>query len=1527
MRKFRASKPSAPPPGAPGPSAPAVVEAVWLLPLVLMPVAVNRLAPYPYAADRRLLLHVFGAAAATLLALDALAWFRRRLFAPQDPHPAARSGVRSVLAVLFAGAALLAIRCLTALSGLCPADSFLGLPARDGGLLSQLSCAAILLAALAHVRERIQLERILIAVFLGSIGPIIVGTLQAFGVPVFTPESGFPEGRIWGTFGNAIMFGSYLAGALPATLWTAWRAAQASAPDGARRVARAAVPALCAILDVWLLVRTGSRGPLLAAAAAGGLGLVLTLRRAGARNAAKALACAIALGIALFIGGVQLVAKSDSVQSMRRRGMVSRFNTVEVRLMLYEAMTGDVLHPRDASPGAAFRDPRARWRPWIGYGPDCLTYPLLRGLGPKLELAEGLHRVPDSTHGATMDALGGSGLAGLAALVALLGAVLCVAARAARLGIAAPRRRRIVAAALPLAGTLVGAVGMALLWGGHTWALGALAGGYVGVLAAIAGLMRRNVPGDPPARLPNASNLVSVAAFCMAASIWIDAQFALWASTSALLLHAGLAIVLLSATLEPAESPASPPPAAPSPFGFWCIVLAVASFAWLGLSLSLHFRYGLLPTLHNVAAFQRWLAEDVATARSFHTQLAALVLVPLVIAAMMRLVRRNSTRLLADFLGMALPIFVATAVACREWRGLESDIRLAGSDIVSNGGLPNVAQALCPPNEKSLTARSTWLYGQKWRVWLAKTAKSAPAADRAAAWNRAMRMADACAATRPFDGTVVRAAADVCLSAASASGPDGAAAARWTALAISRLHVALALIPGSNTLRQRLAKAVYDRDGGDSPALRAVFDEMLAIEPENPVAHSMLAQFALTAAVSAPDRTTRLAHSGEAVRHARRALASPTRTINSMDVAAVRATLDAALAVFRREGATPPPAPPTATSHAAPLEAPHLPAGRRRLAGAFGGAALAALVSFLLVPPVRWLARRTGWLDAPAARKVHCEPTPLLGGLAILAGVWVATLALPSVPLARPFGAVLGIATALAVVGVVDDRWPLPWQLKIAAQFAAALALHAAGVRVQLAWLPRAANVALTLFWLIGVTNAVNFLDNMNGLSNGLAAWSAAAISAIALVCGEWDVAAAALALAGACAGFLRGNNPWRGSVFMGDTGSLFLGLSLASLALLLRFPNNANWVTWLCPVLLLAVPVFDMTHVCLARLRRGRNPFSTPGKDHTSHLFERMGLSRPNAVLAVHALVLLCAAATWVVSFSSPIVAYAMAGAILAGAVFLLVYFELRFGVGGSDEYRDARAGFSLLEMLAVIAILGLLAGLGAPMIINAQRQARQADCRSNLRQFGIALAAYRSDHNGLNPPWLSNLYPEYIDGKDVYICKSDRDVKKKNLDSYSPFPSDFPTAITDYSKSRGGKDGIQDFDGGNLKGRMEDIKRNSYFYEFSAAPCSWDSNTTHDVDGDGEVAWWEAKEWQLRYGDSNNGGGDPSKPKPYSTARMPIIRCWHHGNEDKVAGYGEHDGRSKLRGFPLVLNVGYAGNVFASPPWWEGRPDVGDR
>jgi UDP-GlcNAc:undecaprenyl-phosphate GlcNAc-1-phosphate transferase len=260
------------------------------------------------------------------------------------------------------------------------------------------------------------------------------------------------------------------------------------------------------------------------------------------------------------------------------------------------------------------------------------------------------------------------------------------------------------------------------------------------------------------------------------------------------------------------------------------------------------------------------------------------------------------------------------------------------------------------------------------------------------------------------------------------------------------------------------------------------------------------------------------------------------------------------------------------------------------------------------------------------------------------------------------------IAACLGLVGLWDDRKPHSWSVKLGAQIAAAVALHAAGIRVQLSWLPARVNIALSLFWLIGITNAVNFLDNMNGLSAGLSAIAALAVMALGILNEGWGIAIVAAALAGACLGFLRYNHHWHASIFMGDAGSLFLGCMLASLGLLLRFPCNHNWVTWLCPVLLLAVPVFDMVHVCLARLRRGQNPLSTPGKDHTSHLLVRSGLPRHGAVMVIHAGVALCALAAGIVAYASVFVAYAIAGVIFGSAIYLLLYFELRFGAGGTD-------------------------------------------------------------------------------------------------------------------------------------------------------------------------------------------------------------------------------------------------------------------
>lgn len=1417
-------------------------EAVWVMLLVMLPVAVNRLSLYVYAVDRRLLLHGVG-----LLLGIALMCGRGRI-------PA---GVRWAG---LAGVSVLGVRLVSGLCGVDPWISVLGSPYRDGGWLTSAACGVLVLTWVLQCRTRVQWERVLKAVSLGAVVPVVVGVLQVCGVPILGGEKGFPEGRVWSTFGNAILFGSYLVGVLPTTVWCAVRAFG--------KGKRVWGWGLCAwvVVEMWLLWKTGSRGPLLGLGVAGAVSLLLVLRARGARLVSRALSWAMVAGLLLVLGGVQVMLHTGG-------GMSKRFNTVEMRLQCYRAMTEEMFG--------------GTGRPWLGYGQDRMGGAIQRRLPVRYELVEGRDHVVDSTHSATMDALGGSGVLGMLALAGFWGAMF---------GVVTPgMRRRWMVLGLAIAG----AAGMMALWGVHTWALGAATGCVVGMLWA-AGALTRGLDG---------MGIVSVA---MVVGLWVESQFGVYSAMSSVLLHVGLAGMLLGARgFEKEEGSENEGREGGRCWGWAAVAVSV-----VGCGVGLWLRPGVfgVEMLLGGGAYWEWLEELMVASRWVH---GGLWLGALSVLLWVGRVRRR-------WLVLGAGVLVLGVVALTEWGLVERDMRVACAKKVSEGGRRLEAKGLLEETKDWGRGPYAAYYGMEMRPILEAWARASKAREEA--WKSVVLGTRRVAEKVPYEA---RAHLDVAAScmAALEEGTEFSQGTReaFIQLAERSYRVALELQPGSNVTRQRLAKLLYvykhDRAG-----VEAVFEQMLALEPENPVVLSMRAQFALSE-VRGSAGEARVAKVREAYVNAERALRSPSLSINGVDIGQVKKVRDAAKRMLV-EAKVAVPELPRASVKGMRVQAPVFEeSSERHLGQALLGAGLALVISLVLVGPVRWMARRLGWVDAPAARKVHREPTPLLGGLAIVIGVWVVALCVPGVPLHGAFQAVLGVGTGLAIVGVVDDRWPLPWQIKIAAQLGAAVCLYALGVRVQLAWLPGPINLGLTVFWLVGVTNAVNFLDNMNGLSNGLVAWTSGAVAAIGLVCGEWDVAAFALALTGACVGFLRGNNPWRGSIFMGDTGSLFLGFVLASMALLLRFPNNENWVTWLCPVLLLAVPVFDMTHVCVARLRRGCNPFSTPGKDHTSHLFERMGLSRPMAVLAVHGLVLLCAVATWLVSFSRPIVAYGVASLVLAGAVFLLGYFELRFGVGGVEEYRapqaEAKAGFTLLELLMVMAILGVLFGIGAPMISSAQRQARQADCRSNLRQFGIALANYRSDHNALNPPWMSNLYPEYIDGKDIFVCKSDKEIRK-GTSGYDPIPKDLGNKVTRY-------DEIRDFGTGSHDGRNNDIEFNSYFYEFSAAECEWDEKSTglaHDTNGDGKVTWSEAKEWQLRYGDQSNGGGNPENPRPYSTARMPIIRCWHHWNEDKVRGFLQEGNKrsTTTQMFEMVLNVGYAGNVFASPPWWEGRPDIGE-
>ena len=291
----------------------------------------------------------------------------------------------------------------------------------------------------------------------------------------------------------------------------------------------------------------------------------------------------------------------------------------------------------------------------------------------------------------------------------------------------------------------------------------------------------------------------------------------------------------------------------------------------------------------------------------------------------------------------------------------------------------------------------------------------------------------------------------------------------------------------------------------------------------------------------------------------------------------------------------------------------------------------ALAVVLLATPWAMSAARRLGVLDVPNARKVHLQPTPLLGGVAIYAAIWIALLLISRLELARQYVflpdttselALIFLSTVvLILVGIFDDRTTggIPPWAKLLGQLLAAAIVLAAGVRFQVfGLLPL--DLVLTLVWLVGISNAVNFLDNIDGLSAGATAIAAAFFFLLASANGQYLVAIMALAVAGGCLGFLRYNfNP--AVIFMGDAGTLFLGFLLAIIGAKLQL-GPTGWWGLLAAVLILILPIFDTTFVTLNRLRTGRR-VTQGGKDHTSHLLVRRGLPHRQVVLVLYTVAL----------------------------------------------------------------------------------------------------------------------------------------------------------------------------------------------------------------------------------------------------------------------------------------------------------------
>jgi UDP-GlcNAc:undecaprenyl-phosphate GlcNAc-1-phosphate transferase len=319
--------------------------------------------------------------------------------------------------------------------------------------------------------------------------------------------------------------------------------------------------------------------------------------------------------------------------------------------------------------------------------------------------------------------------------------------------------------------------------------------------------------------------------------------------------------------------------------------------------------------------------------------------------------------------------------------------------------------------------------------------------------------------------------------------------------------------------------------------------------------------------------------------------------------------------------------------------------------------ALALGLAAAATPLAGRLAVRLRVVDRPEPRKLHTRPIPLLGGVAIWVAVLGALLVYPDRTELRQLGGLLIGATWISFWGLWDDHRRLRPAWKLAGQLVALVPILATGVAVALP-VPSWVNLTLTVLWVLGITNAMNLLDNMDGLAGGVGAVAAAWFLLLAALNGQFLVGALAAALLGACLGFLLQNfDPAR--IFMGDSGSLFLGFLLACLGIKLRFPTNVPWVTWMVPLMVLAVPIFDTTLVVVARLRRGVNPFTTPGQDHVSHRLVVLGWTRREAVLLLYLVGCALGGVALFVSVARAAEAYLFAVATLlvgAGAILWLL-------------------------------------------------------------------------------------------------------------------------------------------------------------------------------------------------------------------------------------------------------------------------------
>ncbi len=325
------------------------------------------------------------------------------------------------------------------------------------------------------------------------------------------------------------------------------------------------------------------------------------------------------------------------------------------------------------------------------------------------------------------------------------------------------------------------------------------------------------------------------------------------------------------------------------------------------------------------------------------------------------------------------------------------------------------------------------------------------------------------------------------------------------------------------------------------------------------------------------------------------------------------------------------------------------------------GFGIALVLTLILVPLVRKIAINAGYYDAPGERKIHKYPVPRLGGVAIWLGFMLA-LALTSLlkwhpVLGSALPGVLAGGTIIFILGLLDDLYTLSPYLKLAVQFVAALTAFSLGVQINTLDLPgaqllilNALSLPITVIWLVGLANALNFIDGIDGLAAGVTTLSALTLTVVAMFTHQPSSALLAALLAGASLGFLVYNfHPAK--IFMGDGGALFCGFVLACIAVTGVLKTKV--VVMLLPMFVLSVPILDITYSVFRRLLQGKNPF-LPDASHIHHQFLKAGVGQVKTVTYFYTLCVVGGlVAVWYVNYL-PIYIALLAGLFLLGVILI---------------------------------------------------------------------------------------------------------------------------------------------------------------------------------------------------------------------------------------------------------------------------------